>query len=200
MAALANRVKVNHTSEREAIVGSGGDNPSYCVSFSKMQCAFMSSPIFDRTALNHLGAIISRLQWMKRIQQMLPTGKDRGSLGERIIHALGIPPVAFLACMQALPGPVLCSWAHSWASSDEGKTLSTEQSRAVKAQFATIVDLLHQCYTFYAVALLAHPDGTRTREQRRAEHMCQHQRGVYADDAELVGFNAQLERDEQIQA
>jgi hypothetical protein len=177
--------------EREVFVAAG-DALTYCAGFSAVQTAFMSSPIFDATALQQLGAIKARLQWMHRLQGMQSLEMEgANNTFQLVATSLCIPPESLFLAIQALPGPLLCSWAECWqtAKLKDTEQLSSEARRAITRSFSDIVELLHSCYQFYEVAGLVMR--VEHRSVRKVDHrlwMCCHQREKARQDPALQSY------------
>ena len=189
-----------------------GDTVSCCASYSRADCMFFTSPIFDRTALDQLGAITHRLRWVSQIQQDLRDSvTDRGEIGRsRMIQTwqqLDIPLVTLLQSIRALPGPLLCAWADCWRDAPEGgggesKHFSDAERKVIGQRFDTITQLLHECYFYYRVALLLHwqedlsgPDHTTSFTPD--VYMCRHQREAMLKDLRLMKLVCNKEADIQ---
>lgn len=143
------------------------------ISAGPQALCILSAPIFDVTALNCLPSIIQYLTWMRQLQEIMHEGVEALEDAMLLLRAER-PHLA--ACVKRIPGPVLCSWQHSWQKSKAHlQLIDTDAKKAqVKAMFGAAHKLLVECSSIYEWAL---SDACGPKDPM--VYLCLHQRKAF---------------------
>jgi hypothetical protein len=154
---------VVHVGVHEEHWSAGGLNLEFPMFPGLAQTVFLSSPVFDITALHKLNDINQYLLWLQR----LAVQKIDALYHE--MDCLSVERPALFKCIQRMPGPLLCGWAASWTNAPATETMHKyDKSTPFKERFNAIVAILHD----KAVSRLYY---ACTPAGEKAKWCCQHQ-------------------------